>query len=193
MIHHKLQVKRSPQEQLELLIQKKFHRSAGLTKKEFLKYCAKIQDRGLPKKRAKDPIWVIPEEMVPIQTQASLLGVRSTLKYLWELEHKGKKIKRPYLIWNIEDGSEMTNICTNFASIYLKRRKRFMMNTVEGLALFREEPDILNNHNLLLGQSFHGNMVLALILDPKGQATLTEQVPSYPGTKWGAPSYLMKR
>lgn len=89
----------------------------------------------------------------PIDKQCQLLGITNYLNLSYHKDQHPKPQGRWGWVYGVEDGKKMLGRSPNSCIEEFKRNSRRGLMTVEGLALYRENPDLLKDHYVDLSGS----------------------------------------
>lgn len=140
-----------------------------------------------PNKLKLGPALLVDYE-TPIDEQCQLLGIKNWL----DLQHHEDLHPKPKTRWGwiyeVEDGKKMLNFSSDDAIKKFKQNNRRALITAEGLALYRENPNILKDHYIdLSGSRFESSRVPYVCLYDAGPG-LGWDYANVRDSDWGSPS-----
>lgn len=120
-------------------------------------YVFEEKDVPLPDEaKLKLGLALLVDYQTPIDQQCQLLGIKNYLDISYHKDQHPKPQGRWGWIYGVEDGKKMLGRSPNSAIEEFGRNARRGLMTVEGLALYRENPDLLKDHFVDLSGSRYG-------------------------------------
>ena len=175
------------EKQIDRLLELGFHEAAVFNADEFKSY--------VPNQKNTNGLLVVSERCLNIAKQCQLLGIRNNI-FLDDHENL-YPVPPTQLYWryNVNDGRTLPNI---FATgVELLKMKRLPANTVEILAIYREDPDVIKFSHYIdaLGSRFRDWYIPMLFMprtlnDEPVVLQLECYIPiEYRSPCWGTASY----
>lgn len=122
-------------DQFQKLIELGFHEAAGFSESEFEKY--------IPIPKRENGLLVVSERCLNIAKQCECLGIRNEIF----LDHHRNTVEIPptFLYWryDVDDGRTTKGLPNHISLEQFKEKKRFPAVTVEVLAIYRENPNVI--------------------------------------------------
>ena len=176
--------------QVKRLLDKGYAEVAGMEKDKFLKHLNVLKENF----RAGSVI-VIPENMVSLDKMMTMVEVDGKTGYahldtteVYNAEGT-ETPRKPYLIYDAEDGKAMLNTSPDNCVKKFKKQGRFGQNAQEGIAMVTYKPEILKDHYVdLTGSRFKSSDNVPNLYLYAGRPKLDWNFAGSSYSKWGSAS-----